>query len=144
MSLLFLLSVNKHTQTGKAALKLFWNKRHTVQCPHFCHYQSKKQSFFPPDEFILWLLFLTVFKQNGWWCQLDFSSPHPQSKCLVLRCLWLMEHQKPISAQCDTFLRIWVCQGHINIINEQEADWRDRVTERGWGSKQESSIYFCQ
>lgn len=44
---------------------------------------------------------------------------------LVLRCLWLMEHQKPISAQCDTFLRIWVCQGHINIINEQEAYWRE-------------------
>lgn len=44
---------------------------------------------------------------------------------LVLHCLWLMEHQKPISAQCDTFLRTWVYQGHINIINEQEADWRE-------------------
>lgn len=44
---------------------------------------------------------------------------------LVLHCLWLMEHQKPISAQCDTFLRIRVCQGHINIANEQKAYWRD-------------------
>lgn len=48
-------------------------------------------------------------------------------------------------AQCDTFLRIWVCQGHINIINEQEADWREMEWQReGWGSKQEGDIYFCQ
>lgn len=49
-------------------------------------------------------------------------------------------------AQCDTFLRIWVCQGHINIINEQEADWREMEWQRGGGggSKQEGNIYFCQ
>lgn len=53
-----------------------------------------------------------------------------------------MEHQKPISARCDTFPRIWVSQGHINIINEQKADWRNRVTERGCRRRQESDTYL--
>lgn len=33
-------------------------------------------------------------------------------------------------AQCDTFLRIWVCQGHINIINEEDANWREAETQK--------------
>lgn len=61
---------------------------------------------------------------------------------LVLRCLWLMEHQKLIWAQCDTFLRTWVCQGHMNIINEQEADWRATEWQREGERTQTGRQYF--
>lgn len=54
-------------------------------------------------------------------------------------------------AQCDTFLRIWVCQGHINIINEQEADWREgerrgdrnRVRKKTGREYLFSSVIWC-
>ena len=61
---------------------------------------------------------------------------------MVLRHLWLMEHLKPISAQCDTFLRIWVCQGHINIINEQEADWSETEWQKEGEEANRKAIFI--
>ena len=61
---------------------------------------------------------------------------------LVLRCLWLMEHQKPILAQCDAFLRTWVCQGHINIINEQEADWSETEWQKEGEEANRKAIFI--
>lgn len=62
---------------------------------------------------------------------------------VFLRCLWLMEHQKPIWAQCDAFLRTRVCQGHTNIINEQEADWRETEQREKRPRKQTGRLYLC-
>ena len=118
--LLLLCPSATSTRTGQAALKLKQDKQFQeikLPSPWWVHSAA------------------AIFKQNASWCQLDFSSP-PPSPLLTrrvnvfgfLRCLWLMEHQKPIWAQCDAFLRTRVCQGHTNIINEQEADWRE--TER--------------